>query len=123
MGLIIVEVVDKKKSWAAIFESGHALDGNGGQKRKKIQQSCPQVTKITTRDAIDSRYTKYGHDFTIVDTAGIRKKNKVNEDIEYYSVLRAIRAIENSDVVILLIDATRGFETQDQKIFDLILKN
>ena len=83
------------------------------------------VTDIagTTRDSIDSRYTKYGHDFNIVDTAGIRKKNKVNEDIEYYSVLRAIRAIENSDVVILLIDATRGFETQDQKIFDLILKN
>ena len=83
------------------------------------------VTDIagTTRDAIDSRYTKYGHDFIIVDTAGVRKKNKVNEDIEYYSVLRAIRAIENSDVVILLIDATRGFETQDQKIFDLILKN
>mgnify|MGYP001411500419 FL=1 len=83
------------------------------------------VTDIagTTRDSIDSRYTKYGHDFQIVDTAGIRKKNKVNEDIEYYSVLRAIRAIENSDVVILLIDATRGFETQDQKIFDLIVKN
>ena len=83
------------------------------------------VTDIagTTRDSIDSRYTKYGHDFNIVDTAGIRKKNKVNEDIEYYSVLRAIRAIENSDVVILLIDATRGFETQDQKIFDLIVKN
>ena len=83
------------------------------------------VTDIagTTRDSIDSRYTKYGHDFNIVDTAGIRKKNKVNEDIEYYSVLRAIRSIENSDVVILLIDATRGFETQDQKIFDLILKN
>ena len=83
------------------------------------------VTDIagTTRDSIDSRYTKYGHDFHLVDTAGIRKKNKVNEDIEYYSVLRAIRAIENSDVVILLIDATRGFETQDQKIFDLIVKN
>ena len=83
------------------------------------------VTNIagTTRDSIDSRYTKYGHDFNIIDTAGIRKKNKVNEDIEYYSVLRAIRAIENSDVVILLIDATRGFETQDQKIFDLIIKN
>ncbi len=83
------------------------------------------VTDIpgTTRDSIDSRYKKYGHDFNIVDTAGIRKKNKVNEDIEYYSVLRSIRSIENSDVVLLLIDATRGFETQDQKIFDLILKN
>ncbi len=83
------------------------------------------VTDIpgTTRDAIDSRYKKFGHDFNIVDTAGIRKKNKVNEDIEYYSVLRSIRSIENADVVLLLIDATRGFESQDQKIFDLIQKN
>tara|TARA_B100001250_G_C19794374_1_gene788089 strand:- start:446 stop:1750 length:1305 start_codon:yes stop_codon:yes gene_type:complete len=83
------------------------------------------VTDIpgTTRDAIDSRYKKYGYDFNIVDTAGIRKKNKVNEDIEYYSVLRSIRSIENSDVVLLLIDANRGFEAQDQKIFDLVLKN
>tara|TARA_Y100000589_G_scaffold156122_1_gene148666 strand:+ start:6415 stop:7719 length:1305 start_codon:yes stop_codon:yes gene_type:complete len=83
------------------------------------------VTAIpgTTRDAIDSRYSKYGHDVSLVDTAGIRKKNKVNEDIEYYSVLRSIRSIENSDVVLLLIDAERGFESQDQKIFDLILKN
>ena len=77
----------------------------------------------TTRDAINSRYKKFGYDFYIVDTAGIRKKNKVNEDIEYYSVLRAIRSIENTDVVLLLIDATRGFESQDQKIFDLIQKN
>ena len=83
------------------------------------------VTNIagTTRDAIDSRFNKFGHDLNIVDTAGIRKKNKVNEDIEYYSVLRAIRSIENSDVVLLLIDANRGFEAQDQKIFDLIQKN
>ncbi len=83
------------------------------------------VTDIagTTRDSIDSRFNKFGHDLSIVDTAGIRKKNKVNEDIEYYSVLRAIRSIENSDVVLLLIDATRGFEAQDQKIFDLIQKN
>ena len=82
------------------------------------------VTDIagTTRDAIDSRFNKFGHDLNIVDTAGIRKKNKVNEDIEYYSVLRAIRSIENADVVLLLIDATRGFEAQDQKIFDLIQK-
>ena len=83
------------------------------------------VTNIagTTRDAIDSRYSKFGYDFHLIDTAGIRKKNKVNNDVEYYSVLRAVRSIENSDVVLLLIDAIRGFETQDQKIFDLILKN
>ena len=77
----------------------------------------------TTRDSIYSRYNKFGFDFYLVDTAGIRKKNKVNEDIEYYSVLRSIRAIENSDVCILLIDATRGIESQDVNIFSIIQKN
>ena len=83
------------------------------------------VTDIagTTRDSIYSRYNKFGFDFYLVDTAGIRKKNKVNEDIEYYSVLRSIRAIENSDVCILLIDATRGIEAQDVNIFSIIQKN
>ena len=83
------------------------------------------VTDIagTTRDSIYSRYNKFGFDFYLVDTAGIRKKNKVNEDIEYYSVLRSIRAIENSDVCVLLIDATRGIETQDVNIFSIIQKN
>ncbi len=83
------------------------------------------VTDIagTTRDSIYSRYNKFGFDFYLVDTAGIRKKAKVNEDIEYYSVLRSIRAIENSDVCILLIDATRGIEAQDVNIFSIIQKN
>ncbi len=83
------------------------------------------VTDIagTTRDSIYSRYNKFGFDFYLVDTAGIRKKNKVNEDVEYYSVLRSIRAIENSDVCILLIDATRGIEAQDANIFSIIQKN
>ncbi len=83
------------------------------------------VTPIagTTRDSIFTRYNKFGHDFFLVDTAGLRKKAKVNEDLEFYSVMRAIRAIENSDVCMLMIDATRGFETQDQKIFNLIQKN
>lgn len=83
------------------------------------------VTDIagTTRDSIYSRYDKFGFDFYLVDTAGIRKKGKVNEDIEYYSVLRSIRAIENSDVCILMIDATRGIEAQDMNIFQLIEKN
>ncbi len=83
------------------------------------------VTDIagTTRDSIYSRYNKFGFDFYLVDTAGLRKKNKVNEDIEYYSVLRSIRAIENSDVCILLIDATRGIEAQDVNIFSIIQKN
>lgn len=83
------------------------------------------VTDIagTTRDSIYARYNKFGHDFYLVDTAGIRKKGKVSEDIEYYSVIRAIRAIENSDVCILMVDATRGIESQDINIFQLIQKN
>ena len=83
------------------------------------------VTNIagTTRDSILTRYTKFGFDFYLVDTAGIRKKGKVTEDIEYYSVLRSIRAIENSDVCILMIDATRGIESQDLNIFSIIQRN
>lgn len=83
------------------------------------------VTNIagTTRDSIYTRYTKFGFDFYLVDTAGIRRKSKVNEDIEYYSVIRSIRAIENSDVCILMIDATRGIEAQDANIFSLISRN
>lgn len=83
------------------------------------------VTDIagTTRDSIYTRYNKFGFDFYLVDTAGIRKKNKVHEDIEYYSVIRSIRSIEASDVCILMIDATRGIEAQDVNIFSLIQKN
>ena len=83
------------------------------------------VTEIagTTRDSIYSRYEKFGFDFYLVDTAGIRRKNKVVEDLEYYSVMRSIRAIENSDVCILMIDATRGIEGQDLNIFSLIQRN
>ena len=77
----------------------------------------------TTRDAISSHYNKYGHEFMIVDTAGLRKKAKVTEDLEFYSVLRSIRAIENSDVCILMIDATSGIEAQDMSIFNLIIRN
>lgn len=83
------------------------------------------VTEIagTTRDSIYTRYDKFGFDFYLVDTAGIRRKNKVTEDLEFYSVMRSIRAIENSDVCILMIDATRGIEAQDMNIFQLIQKN
>ena len=83
------------------------------------------VTDIagTTRDSIYSKYNKFGLNFYLVDTAGIRKKGKVNEDLEYYSVIRSIRAIENSDVCVLIIDATRGIESQDLNIFSLIQKN
>lgn len=83
------------------------------------------VTDIagTTRDSIYTRYTKFGFDFYLVDTAGIRRKNKVSEDLEFYSVMRSIRSIENSDVCILMLDATRGIESQDLNIFSLIQKN
>ena len=83
------------------------------------------VTEIagTTRDSIYTRYNKFGFDFYLVDTAGIRKKNKVSEDLEYYSVIRSIRSIENSDVCILMLDATRGLEGQDLNIFSLVQRN
>lgn len=83
------------------------------------------VTDIagTTRDSILTRYTKFGFDFYLVDTAGIRRKNKVTENLEFYSVMRAIRAIENSDVCILMLDATRGIEGQDLNIVQIIQKN
>jgi len=83
------------------------------------------VTDIagTTRDAIDTQYNRFGFEFNLVDTAGIRKKSKVKEDLEFYSVMRAVRSIEYCDVAILIIDAARGFEGQDQNIFWLAAKN
>ena len=83
------------------------------------------VTDIagTTRDSIYTKYNKFGHEFSLVDTAGIRKRGKVNEDLEYYSVIRSIRAIENSDVCVLMLDATKGIEGQDLNIFSVIQKN
>lgn len=83
------------------------------------------VTPIagTTRDAISSHYNKFGHEFILVDTAGVRKKSKVREDLEFYSVMRSIRAIENADVCILMVDATSGIEAQDMSIFNLIERN
>jgi GTP-binding protein len=77
----------------------------------------------TTRDSIYTRYNKFQHDFLLVDTAGLRKKGKVSEDIEFYSVMRAVRTIENSDICLLLLDATRGIEAQDLNIMSLIQKN
>ena len=77
----------------------------------------------TTRDSIHTRYNKFGHDFLLIDTAGVRKKGRVHEDLEFYSVMRAIRSIEDSDVCLLMIDATRGVEAQDVNIFHLIQRN
>jgi len=83
------------------------------------------VTDIagTTRDAIDTKYNRFGFEFNLVDTAGIRKKSRVKEDLEFYSVMRSVRAIEHSDVCLLIVDATRGFEGQDQSIFWLAQRN
>jgi len=83
------------------------------------------VTSVagTTRDSIESEYNKFGHKFTLIDTAGLRKKTKVSEDLEFYSVMRSIHAIENSDVCVLMIDAVTGMEAQDMNIFNLINKN
>ena len=83
------------------------------------------VTDIagTTRDSIFHRYNKFGMDFYLIDTAGIRKRGKVSEDLEYFSVIRSIRVIENANVCVLIIDATRGIESQDMNIFSLIQKN
>jgi GTPase len=83
------------------------------------------VTPIagTTRDSVQTRYNKFGHDFYLIDTAGLRKKGKVSENLEFYSVMRAVHSIENSDVCLLLLDATRGIEAQDMNIFQLVVKN
>ncbi len=83
------------------------------------------VTDIagTTRDSIDTKYNQFGFEFSLVDTAGIRRKSKVKEDLEFYSVMRSVRAIEHSDVCILVLDATRGFDGQDQNIFWLAERN
>jgi GTPase len=77
----------------------------------------------TTRDAIYTHYNKFGHDFMLIDTAGLRKKGKSMENIEFYSIMRSVRAIENSDVCLLMVDATRGMEAQDVNIFNLIVRN
>ena len=83
------------------------------------------VTDIagTTRDSLNTDYTQFGFDFTLVDTAGLRKKKNVNENLEFYSVMRSVRAIEHSDVCILVVDAERGFESQDQRIFHIADRN
>jgi GTPase len=77
----------------------------------------------TTRDSIYTRYNKFGHEFLLIDTAGLRKKGKVMENIEFYSIIRSVRAIESSDVCLVMIDATRGIESQDVSIFNLAVRN
>lgn len=104
---------------------GRPNAGKSSMLNTLIDEERSIVTDIagTTRDSIYTKFDKFNMNFYLVDTAGIRKKNKVNEDIEYYSVLRSIRAIENSDVCILVVDATKGIESQDINIFSIIQKN
>lgn len=116
------EIVDSLPRFAVV---GRPNVGKSSLINAFMDEDRTIVTDIagTTRDSIYTRFNKFGHDFYLVDTAGIRKKAKVNEDLEYYSVVRSIRAIENADVCILMLDATRGIESQDLNIFSLIQKN
>lgn len=118
-----IEEVDQTLPRIAIV--GRPNAGKSSLLNSLMNEERQIVTDIagTTRDSIYTKYNKFGKEFYLVDTAGIRKKAKVTEDLEFYSVMRAIRTIENSDVCILMIDATRGIEAQDQNIFSLVQKN
>lgn len=116
---------DIEETWPRLAIVGRPNAGKSSLVNAFMGEERNIVTDIagTTRDSIYSSYSKFGKNFYLVDTAGIRKKGKVNEDLEYYSVIRSIRAIENSDICILMLDATRGIESQDLNIFSIIQKN
>lgn len=116
---------DKYKSLPRITIVGRPNVGKSSITNAFLGEERNIVTPIagTTRDSIESYYNKFGHEFMLIDTAGVRKKSKVNEDLEFYSVMRAIRAIEHTDICILMIDAQYGVEAQDMSIFNLIVKN
>lgn len=120
---VMSEVVEENIPRVAVV--GRPNSGKSSLINAFLDDNRNVVTDIagTTRDSIYTKYDKFGFNFNLVDTAGIRKKNKVTEDLEFYSVMRSIRAIENSDVCVLLIDATRGIEGQDVNIFQLVQKN
>jgi GTPase len=117
------EVEEKKLPHIAII--GKPNVGKSSLTNALLGEERNIVTPVagTTRDSISSHYNKYGHEFILVDTAGLRRKNRVKEDLEFYSVLRSVRAIEHSDVCIMMIDATLGVEHQDMAIFNLVIKN
>ena len=129
----LYQVLGDKDDYLEVFEEdiprfavvGRPNAGKSSIVNAFIGEERNIVTEIagTTRDSIYTRYEKFGFDFYLVDTAGIRKKNKVTEDFVYYSVIRSIRSIENADVCILMIDATRGIEGQDLNIFSLVQRN
>lgn len=119
------EIEDKESELPRFAIVGRPNVGKSSLTNALLGEDRNIVTDIagTTRDTIDSHYSGFGFEFTLVDTAGIRKKKSVHEDVEFYSVLRSLRAIESSDVCILMIDATQGFEHQDMAIFGLAKKN
>jgi len=119
------KTVQEEKSLPNIAVVGRPNAGKSSFINALLDEERNIVTDIagTTRDSVNTVYNKFGYEFNIVDTAGLRKKSKVEENLEFYSVMRAIRAIENSDVCFLIIDATLGLEAQDLNIFSLIVKN
>lgn len=119
------EVEDKYAGLPRIAIVGKPNVGKSSLTNAILGEERNIVTPVagTTRDSIETYYNKFGHEFMLVDTAGIRRKTKVHEDLEFYSVMRSIRAIEHSDICILMIDATTGMESQDMNIFNLIQKN
>lgn len=119
------ETEDLRKDLPHIAIVGKPNVGKSSLTNALLGEERNIVTPVagTTRDSISTHYNKFGHEFMLVDTAGMRRKNRVNEDLEFYSVMRSIRAIENSDVCVLMIDATSGMESQDMSIFNLIQRN
>lgn len=123
--LPVEEKVEERKEIPHIAIVGRPNVGKSSLTNALLGEDRNIVTPVagTTRDSISSYYNKFGHEFMLVDTAGLRKKNKVREDLEFYSVMRSVRAVENSDVCVMMIDAATGVESQDMSIFNLIIKN
>ena len=119
------EIVDPYAGLPRVAIVGKPNVGKSSLTNALLGEERNIVTPVagTTRDSIETHYNKFGHEFMLVDTAGIRKKGKVHEDLEFYSVMRSIRAIEHSDVCVMMIDATTGMEAQDMNIFNLIIRN
>lgn len=134
-GDLLDKIVEMLPDAEPVVEEGEALPRFAFVGRPNVGKSSTVNTLLgedktivtpvagTTRDAVDIHFNKFGHNFIMVDTAGVRKKGKINEDVEFYSVMRSVRTIENSDVCILILDAERGIESQDLNIIQLVVNN